>query len=94
VVALLTREWQGPYLVTKRLNDTVYRIQLKQQSKPKVVHRNRLWKYTGETPPTWLSESPPTPRNAEEATAEGNQLDAPPELRRGRLRRQPDRLHY
>ncbi len=89
----LTRKWQGPYLVTKRLNDTVYRIQLKRQSKPKVVHRNRLWKYT-EANPTGLSESHRTPGNAEEATAEGNQLDAPPELRRGRLRRQPDRLHY
>ena len=53
----LTRHWLGPYLVTKRLNDTVYRVQLKPQSKPKVVHRNRLWKYSGDNPPTWLAET-------------------------------------
>ena len=90
----LARQWQGPYLVTKRLNDTVYRVQLKPQSKPKVVHRNRLWKYTGDEPPTWLSESPQ--KDAEEAIADDNQeSDKQPELRRGgRLRRQPDRFHY
>ena len=89
----LTRPWQGPYLVTKRLNDTVYRVQLKPQSKPKVVHRNRLWKYTGEKPPTWHSESPQ--KDAEKATADDNQeLDKQPELRRGRLRHRPDRFHY
>ena len=90
----LTRQWQGPYLVTKRLNDTVYRVQLKPQSKLKVVHRNRLWKYTGDEPPTWLSESPQ--KDAGEAIADDNQeSDKQLELRRGgRLRRQPDRFHY
>ena len=44
----LTRHWLGPYLVTKCLNDTVCRVQLKPQSKPKVIHRNQLWKYSGD----------------------------------------------
>ena len=90
----LTRQWQGPYLVTKRLNDTVYRVQLKPQSKPKIVHRNLLWKYTGEKPLTWLSEN--AQKDAEEATVDDNQeLDKQPEFRReGCLRRQPDRFHY
>ena len=38
----LARQWQDPYLVTKRINDMVYRVQLKPLAKPKVVHRNRL----------------------------------------------------
>ena len=42
----LMRNWQGPYVVIKCINDLVYRIQLGPKSKPKVVHRNRLWCYT------------------------------------------------
>ena len=43
-----TMPWQGPYIVTKRINDLVYRIQLGPKAKPKVVHQNRLWYYSGE----------------------------------------------
>ena len=43
--------WQGPFTVTKRL---VYRIQLRSSTKPKVVHRNRLWLYSGDDPPSWF----------------------------------------
>jgi len=39
---------QGPYIVTKQINDLVYRIQLGPKAKPKVVHQNRLWYYSGE----------------------------------------------
>ena len=49
----LQRPWQGPYIVTKRINDLVYRIQQGPKAKPKVVHRNRLWCYSGENVPTW-----------------------------------------
>ena len=94
----LTRQWQGPYLVTKRINDMVYRVQLKPQTKPKVVHRNRLWRYTGPSPPTWLQETParnqggqPNPSEQLQDSSQKKEL----ELRRGqRLRRQPDRLGY
>ena len=59
----LTRPWQGPYLVIKRINDVVYRVQLSPRSKPKVVHRNRLWRYSGTSTPDWLErgnqEEPP-----------------------------------
>ena len=48
----LSRPWQGPFLITKKLNDLVYRIQLGPRQKPKVVHRNRLWLYSGKHPPT------------------------------------------
>ncbi|XP_074029272.1 uncharacterized protein [Leptinotarsa decemlineata] len=34
----LQRLWQGSYLVIKKINDLVYRIQSSPRSKPKVVH--------------------------------------------------------
>ena len=34
----LQRPWQGPYIITKKINDLVYRIQLGPKTKPKVVH--------------------------------------------------------
>ena len=43
----------GP-LSIKRINDLVYRVQLTPRSKTKVIYRNRLWQYTGSSPPTWL----------------------------------------
>ena len=52
----LQHPWQGPYIITKKINDLVYRIQLNPKSKPKVVHRNRLWLYTGANAPTWFEE--------------------------------------
>ena len=57
------RPWEGPYVVTKAINDLVYRIQLTQRSRPKVVHRNCLWTYNGSNPPTWYrtSQSPSHP---------------------------------
>ena len=50
----LQRSWEGPYVIIKKINDLVYRIQLGPRTKPKVVHRNRLWLYTGEEVPTWI----------------------------------------
>jgi hypothetical protein len=62
----LTRPWKGPYLVIKRINDVVYRVQLSPRSKPKVVHRNRLWKYSGISTPDWLDRgNSPTPDREE-----------------------------
>ena len=43
-------------MVTKKINDLVYRIQLSSGVKPKVVHRNRLWKYSGRNP-TWYKQA-------------------------------------
>jgi hypothetical protein len=43
----LTRPWTGPYVIIKRINDLVYKIRLTTKAKPKIVHRNRLWKYNG-----------------------------------------------
>ena len=43
-------------MVTKKINDLVYRIQVRPGLKPKVVHRNRLWKYSGRNLPTWYKQ--------------------------------------
>ena len=44
----LSRPWQGTYyVVTKKINDLVYRIQSGPGLKSKLVHRNQLWKYSG-----------------------------------------------
>ena len=60
----LTRPWQGPYLMIKRINDVEYRVQLCPRSKPKVVHvhGDRLWRYSGTSTPDWLDRTHTTPR--------------------------------
>ena len=92
----LMRSWEGPYVVTKAINDVVYRIQLTQRSKPKVVHRNRLWKYAGDNKPLWFS--PPTASPSElsdDVIQQEENSDAPsdtavqlPQLRRSKRKRQ------
>ncbi|KAJ8954280.1 hypothetical protein NQ318_005862 [Aromia moschata] len=51
----LQKNWKGPYTIIKKINDLVYRIQLSPRSKPKVVHLERLAKYTGLIHPIGLS---------------------------------------
>jgi hypothetical protein len=51
----LDMAWEGPYLVTAKLSDVTYRIQRSQRSRPKVVHFNRLKKYTGTECVNWLA---------------------------------------
>jgi transposase InsO family protein len=45
--------WTGPYMVVKRLSDTVYRIQRNRAAKPKVVHYDRLKRYRGDKAQAW-----------------------------------------
>ena len=52
----LEKSWHGPYVITHRLNDILYRIQEKPNSKPKVVHHDKLKLYTGDNPPTWFNQ--------------------------------------
>lgn len=42
--------WDGPYVVLKTLNDVVVRIRKSPNSKPKVVHYDRLAPYYGQNP--------------------------------------------
>ena len=46
-------KWEGPFLVINKLSDVVFRIQKSQQSKPKVVHYDRLKPYEGDELPNW-----------------------------------------
>ena len=41
-------------MVIKRINDVVFCVQLSLRNKPKVVHCNRLWRYSGASPLDWL----------------------------------------
>ncbi len=60
----LTRPWQGPYTIVKKINDLIYRIQLGPTTKPKVVHRDRLWKYEGANAPSWFQATASDPAGA------------------------------
>ena len=42
-------------------NDLVYCIRQGPNTKPKVVHRNRLWQYKGKEPPSWFKAATVTP---------------------------------
>jgi len=52
----LQNRWMGPYVVIKKLSDVVYRIQLKKNSKMKVVHFDRLKCYNGPSLESWIAE--------------------------------------
>ena len=52
----LKRAWVGPYLITHKLTDCVYRIQLSHKAKPKVVHKNKLAKYVGRDGFNWFAD--------------------------------------
>ena len=43
----LQRNWDGPFVILKKVNDVTFRIQKSPRSKPKVVHHDRLKLYTG-----------------------------------------------
>ncbi|KAJ8959954.1 hypothetical protein NQ318_009387, partial [Aromia moschata] len=58
----LQSNWEGPYTIIKKINDLVYRTQLSPRSKPKVVHLERLARYTGHNPPDWFVVEDPPPR--------------------------------
>ena len=54
----ISKQWKGPYIITQKLNDLVYRVQETAHSKPKVVHYNRLTPYKGENKPIWFTDKP------------------------------------
>ena len=51
------RPWKGPYIITEKLTDVLYRIQENPRGKSKVVHYDRLKKYQGENKPTWFRQN-------------------------------------
>ncbi|KAK3095582.1 hypothetical protein FSP39_016324 [Pinctada imbricata] len=49
----LSKPWKGPFVVTKKINDVIYKIQLNQKAKPKIVHHDRLKLYMGDQKCSW-----------------------------------------
>lgn len=50
-------KWEGPFLITTRLSDVVYRIQRSPKSKPRVIHFERLKPYQGCELTSWLTNA-------------------------------------
>ena len=81
----LARNWQGPYLVLKRLNDTTYRIQKDKKAIPRVVHYDRLKLYRREKAQAWpTQDNEPTVEVTDDSTSESEAEDddVPVELER------------
>ena len=51
----LTRNWRGPYIITKTFADFLYQIQKSPLEKPKLVHYDKLKSYLGKNKPTWFN---------------------------------------
>ena len=45
--------WDGPYLVRRKINDLIFEIQRSPRAKPRIVHKDRLCKFNRE-PPEWF----------------------------------------
>ena len=50
----LLPKWQGPFVVTEKLTDILYKIQDKPGKKPRIVHSNKLAPYIGDNAPAWF----------------------------------------
>ena len=64
--------WHRPYIVTKKINDVTYRIQLSPHTKPKVIHHNQLAPYRGQNLPNWLQNQDKWQQQASEVTTVRN----------------------
>ena len=53
----LSPQWQGPFLVTKKIDDLVYMIKQTLHSSPKAIHIDRLQKYKGQNIPKWFNKA-------------------------------------
>ena len=54
----LKAKWTGPFVITQKIDDLVYRVQKHPRANPKVVHLNRLKPYEGVNPPQWYKSRP------------------------------------
>ncbi|KAK3104816.1 hypothetical protein FSP39_010929 [Pinctada imbricata] len=50
----LSRNWSGPWIVIKRLSDVLYMIQHSKNSKPVVIHADKLKPYRGKRKLNWV----------------------------------------
>jgi hypothetical protein len=50
----LQKPWEGPYLIVKQINDSIYQIQKSPKSTKRIVHFDRLKEYKGKPIDSWL----------------------------------------
>ena len=53
----MIKDWKGPYIITEKFGDVLYKIQLSPRRKPKVVHYDKLKPYLGENKPLWFNSA-------------------------------------
>jgi transposase InsO family protein len=41
-------DWEGPCVIVKQINELLYRVRKSNRDKPRIIHRNRLWRYATE----------------------------------------------
>ena len=51
----LQRPWKGPCKVIAKLSEILYRVQQSPRHRPRVVHHDKLRKFTGRILPVWFS---------------------------------------
>ena len=76
----LQRWWEGPFAVLRRVSDVTYRVQRTARAKPKIVHRNRLKRYSGDAQLGWWehaareapAEETPVPEGEQGASGTGS----------------------
>ena len=56
VCSKLTCNWKGPFIITRKLDDTTYLVKTGDKLKPKVYHIDRLLPYKGNNIPLWFSK--------------------------------------
>ena len=44
----LTCDWEGPCVIVKQINELLYRVRKSNRDKPRVIHKNRLWRFVTE----------------------------------------------
>ena len=49
----LNRDFEGPYVITKKLNPLDFQIQVDRFGTSKQVHHDKIQKYRGDNPPAW-----------------------------------------
>ncbi len=62
----LRSPWEGPYLITNKLSDVIFRVQVKPRGKMLVVHADRLKLYEGNNRESWLKSEVHMNNNQEE----------------------------
>ena len=50
----LGSNWEGPYVIVRKINDIIYQIKKGPRAQPRTVHHNNLKPYKGTNQPSWF----------------------------------------